>query len=99
MNSTDWKIAITKDLLKELKRRGLVLTILGKLEELSRRLRAEPERTLRVLMREPVIFELGEFKVRRLRVGNYRLFYIIDHGRKYIVFFDIKPRRKAYRRK
>ena len=79
MRNTDWRIVITRNLLKELKRRGIETRVLKTLRELDRRLDEEPEKVLESLMREPIIFELEEFKVRRLRIGSYRLFYIIDH--------------------
>jgi len=46
----------------------------------------EVEKVLESLMKEPIIFELEEFKVRRLRIGSYCLFYIIDHRRRLIIF-------------
>ncbi len=97
--NVDWRITITRSLLKELKRRGIASRIIGKLRELNQALDRESKRTLEVFMREPIIFEIEGFKVRRLRIGDYRLFYIIDHERKLIIFFDIKPREKAYRRR
>ena len=71
--------------------KGKTSIILRKLQELSRRLSVEHGKTLRTLRRKPIIFEIEEFKVRRLRVGSYRLFYIIDHKRKYIIFSTLNP--------
>ncbi len=85
--NAEWRIVVTRSLLKELKRRGITSRILGKLKELSQELSEEPERVLEALMKEPTIFDLEGFKVRRLRIGSYRLFYIIDHERRLVIFF------------
>jgi len=41
--------------------------------------------------------ENGEYKVRRIKIGSWRLFYIIKRDTKEIVFFDVRPRKKAYK--
>ena len=95
----NWKLIVTRNLLKDLERRGIKSRIIRKLRQLNLTLKKEPEKVINTLVREPVIFEIETFKVRRMRIGNYRLFYIVDHKRKYIIFFDIKPRKKAYQRR
>ena len=93
-----WIIYVTEDLIKKLKRRGIYKQAMKVLNDLKIMLKNDPNRTINILHRNPIVFSIGDYPVRRYRVGlgKYRLFYIILPEKKSIVFFDVKPRRKAY---
>jgi len=93
-----WSIVVTEDFMRKLRKMGIYKRVISYLAGLAEMLEKEPSRVLEVLRYNPVIFSIGEYSVRRCRVGKYRLFYIIMDDKKLIVFFDVKPRRKAYRR-
>jgi len=95
----DWSIKVTEDFIKELKKRGIYKRIKKALDDLEEMLRKDPYGTVRMLYHNPIIFSVGEYPARRYSIGKYRLFYIILPGERLIVFFDIKPRRKAYKKK
>ena len=94
-----WRIGFTKDLIKAAKRHGIYDDVLRRLRELEEMLRVEPERTLRLLHSNPTVFTLGRLEARRMYLGDYRLLYHIDYDKREIIFFDLKPRGRAYKRR
>ncbi len=91
-----WSIVVSEDFKKQVKKLGIGKRVAKFLRKLS-----ESPNFVDTLRKEPVIFEgMSEgrvFRVRRVRIGKWRLFYVIDDERKLVIFVDIKPRRSAYK--
>ena len=93
-----WKIIVEDNFWKDYKRLGRPKQVVKKLKELSLLLKRDPERLLETLGREPIIYEVEREgvikKVRRMHVGKYRIFFVIDYERKPLSFMESKNVRK-----
>ena len=94
-----WRVILKKELIKAAKRHGIYDRVHRRLKELQEMLDSEPERALEILTRQPTIFAVGEYEAKRIRVGNYRLFYYVDREKHQIIFFEIRHRRRAYKKR
>ena len=70
---SSWKIGLTKEVIKEAKKYNFYERLISRLTELQEALKRETEKVLELLHADPVIFEVGQVKVRRMRIGDYRL--------------------------
>ena len=97
-----WRVEVSEGLVEDLRRGGcteLLRRLQREAKELEEALNREPSRIYE-LLREPIVVE--ELKLRRYRIGGYRLLFEIvvgDKCRVRFLSFDVTPRRgKIYDR-
>ena len=81
-----WRIYCTERFIKKVRRLGLsdrVKRFLSSLEAIS-------------LLREEVVEYVDRRPAKRIRMGDWRLFFLVDCSKKLIIFYDIRHRRRAY---
>ena len=90
-----WRVELSDALRRELGRDPQLLERVEKrARELEEELNSDPHAIHR-LLREPVVYE--EPRVRRMRVGNYRVFFVVDVEGCRVVLLAVRHRRSAYR--
>jgi len=94
-----WTIVMSESLIEDTKRYGIYDRVVRKLKDLQEMLDIETERALRILRTNPTIYVERGYRIKRMVIGDYRLFYYIDYDKKLIVFFKIKTRKKAYKKR
>ena len=79
--ASGWRVLVSRKAVKRAEELGVLERFVGFVRDLQDRLLEEPEGTLAALRGEPVIRAAG-YTARRMRMGDYRIFYYIDRRRK-----------------
>jgi len=92
-----WRVLVTRDVLRALERMGLLERFRRLMGDVVRSLEGDPSYLGR-LLREPVVMEVAGRGVRRIRMGDFRVFVIIEPEERVIRVIGVRHRRAAYRR-
>ncbi len=90
-----WRIVVTEDFMKKARRLSIWDQVKEFLMDLARLLEEEPSRGLSYFLRQPIVYTVYGRRIRRLRMGDYRLFYFIEREEDLIVFVDVRKRRET----
>ena len=93
----EWSIRVSRRVVRRFELGDIPMFVWERIEELGEMLQANPEETVRMLEKERVVYRTKGKTVRRIRVGDYRIFFYIDYERKEIAITSIKHRRHAYK--
>ena len=95
-----WKIEASKEFIKNKEKLGDPKEVKKFLDELEKELRENPDKTIKMLEREPMIARIEKIRLKRIRIGRYRVFYYIDYKNHKIKLVNIRLRKetkKTYR--
>ena len=92
-----WTLKVSRRVVRRFELSDIPMFVWERIEEVGEMLRANPEGTVRMLEKEKIICRVKGKTVRRIRVGDYRIFFYIDYERKEIVITSVKHRRHAYK--
>ncbi|RLE73240.1 MAG: hypothetical protein DRJ37_00735 [Thermoprotei archaeon] len=93
-----WRVLVARRAVKKAESLGVLDRFMSFVRDLQSRLNDDPEGTIKALRGEPVIRAAG-YSGRRIRMGDYRIFYYIDYEKREVRIFWIEHRRKAYKKR